>query len=275
MSQMSRDEFKAVLLDILCKVDKICRENNITYCLHFGTLLGAVRHKGFIPWDDDIDIMMPLEDYDRLCDIIRKNDFGLNFIRIEEQKDTCFPFGKICDSNTSIIEGNLRPIAGYGAYIDVFPQYKIPIGSNRWNNWKKWRLLQRIGAYSKLSTFTKTDNTKTNIGRAVEFFLSRLISTKLVVEKVVNSSRKADRQGELCNEFLYGDLWEKYRFEPDVFQNQVDVEFEGHKFLGTNCPDKVLRYLYGNYMELPPEEDRIPIHNLKCYRLTNSVERGT
>ena len=264
---INREDFKSILLGILCKVDKICRDHDITYSLHFGTLLGAVRHNGFIPWDDDIDIMMPLEDYDKLCSIIRNGNYGINFIRIEEQKDTCFPFGKICDCSTSIIEGNLKPIAGYGAYIDVFPQYRIPKDSKKWNNWKKWQLLQRIGAYSKLSTYTKTSNARINMGRKIEFYLSRLFSTKKVIEKLANTSRKADRLGR-SHEFLYGDLWEKYRFNPGIFHNQMEVEFEGHKFFGTNCPDKVLSYLYGDYMQLPPEEDRIPIHNLKCFRIS-------
>ena len=112
MKELTLDEYKKVLLSILVKIDEICRRNNLTYCLQAGTLLGAVRHKGFIPWDDDVDIMMPYEDYDKLSSILNTGNYDINMIRIEENKDTCYPFGKVCAKNTILQEGNLQPIKG-------------------------------------------------------------------------------------------------------------------------------------------------------------------
>ena len=99
--QLTMEEYKQVELGILIKIDKICREHNINYFLYAGTLLGAVRHQGFIPWDDDIDISMLREDYDKLAKIIQNGDYGINFIRIEENPDTIYPYGKICDTTTT------------------------------------------------------------------------------------------------------------------------------------------------------------------------------
>ena len=124
MREVSMDEYKQLLVGVLEKIDYICRSNNLQYSIFYGTLLGAVRHHGFIPWDDDVDIVMPIEDYDLFCDLVRKGSYGINIIRPEENMDTCFPFGKVCDIRTSIQESNLGPIEGYGAYVDVFPFYR-------------------------------------------------------------------------------------------------------------------------------------------------------
>ena len=227
MRLLTTEEYKHILLDILVEVDDICQNNHLEYSLDFGTLLGAVRHQGYIPWDDDVDIMMPSEDYDKLANIVLHGDYDINFIRIEEQKDTCFPFGKICKKGTIIKEGYVGKIEGYGAYIDVFPQYRIPLDSKKWTNWKRWKWIQRLGAYSKLDDYRRTGSTIRDIGRGLEFILTRFISTERMVSLIINESKKAN-QYCLANEcdYYFGDLWEKYRFEKDVFQNQKEVTFE-------------------------------------------------
>ena len=112
MKRLSVEEYKQIEIEILIKVDKICRENNINYFLFAGTLIGAVRHKGFIPWDDDIDISMLRSDYDKLAYIIQNNDYGLNFIRIEENPDTIYPYGKICDKSCLFSEQRCKACPG-------------------------------------------------------------------------------------------------------------------------------------------------------------------
>ena len=121
MRKLTLDEYKAVVRDVLFKIDDICRQNGLTYYLHAGTLLGAVRHKGYIPWDDDVDIAMYRPDYDRLAQIIGGGCSGLNFLRIEETPDTIYAYGKVCDTSTRLLEKNFRVPEGYGAFVDVFP----------------------------------------------------------------------------------------------------------------------------------------------------------
>ena len=157
MKELTIDEYKKVLLDVLIQVDKICEEHQLKYAIAYGTLLGAVRHHGYIPWDDDVDIIMPRDDYDKLAHILNTENRAINFIRIEENKDTCFPFGKICAKNTTIKETNLLPIKGYGAYIDVFPMCRLPI-TGRWLDYKKWHKYVRLASYSKLGKIRKGSN---------------------------------------------------------------------------------------------------------------------
>ena len=84
MKEISIQAYKGIVLDILVRIDKICREHNLTYMLMYGTLIGAIRHKGFIPWDDDIDIVMPREDYYTLMELINKNKKKKSFLRKEK-----------------------------------------------------------------------------------------------------------------------------------------------------------------------------------------------
>lgn len=266
MRIISLEEYKHILLDILIKVDRICRENSLRYSLGDGTLLGAIRHSGFIPWDDDVDIFMPIEDYNQLALIINSGEYGLNFIRIEERKDTCFPFGKICSTNTVIQESNLKKIEGYGAYIDVFPFSKMPL-NNKYVNEKKWFTYKRLAAYSKLKTYTKSSSRIKNIGRFLEFYISRLLNTEKLVEKIVlecNSINDYVIKNEI--DYEYGIIWSrKYRFPNNVFENQQKVEFEGYLFCGTNNPSAILEIIYGDYMELPPKEQQVAHHTLTCW----------
>lgn len=265
MKELTIDEYKMVLLDVLIQVDKICEEHQLKYAIAYGTLLGAVRHHGYIPWDDDVDIIMPRDDYDKLAHILNTENRAINFIRIEENNDTCFPFGKICAKNTTIKETNLLPIKGYGAYIDVFPMCRLPI-TGKWLDYKKWHKYVRLASYSKLEKIRKGSNPIITIARTVELWFSRVLSTERLVNKVNNDEKKIDAimkaQG---GDFQYGMLWDSGRFASDIFDNQKKVEFEGYYFNGTSDPDRVLRESYGDYMQLPPKEKQIPHHYIQCF----------
>lgn len=263
--EVSLDEYKQLILGVLLKVDSICRENNLKYTLFYGTLLGAVRHEGFIPWDDDIDIAMPIEDYDKLAEIIHNGDYGINFIRPEENIDTCFAFGKVCDTRTIIYESNVADIVGYGAYIDIFPFVKIPF-AHKWDNYKKWEIFRRLASYSHLKKYTKTKSFIKNIGRSLEFHLGKLLDGRKLALKSMRDEREANSYTNNNHiEYGYGVLWHPQRFPKDMFENQKEVKFEGYTVYGTSDDDSVLSTEFGDYMKLPPEDQRIPHHNILCY----------
>ncbi|HFI0573211.1 TPA: phosphorylcholine transferase LicD, partial [Streptococcus suis] len=264
--RVSDEEYKKILMKSLIEVDRICTENDINYALCYGTLLGAVRHEGFIPWDDDIDIIMPREDYDKLAHLINsQDDLPINFIRIEEQQDTCFPFGKICAKQTFIEESNLHPIVNYGAYIDVFPMNRLPLKTSKFSL-MKWNIFLRLASYSKLKKVRHSKNIIITFFRYVEFYFSKLFGTKFLVNYINDNEKRIDNLTKKNDTaFCYGLLWDKVRFSSDIFMNQQKVKFEGHLFNGTSNPDYVLRQSFGEYWNLPPIEERVPHHHIVCY----------
>lgn len=127
MRKIEIEEYKERVLEVLVKIDKICRANEFTYMLFYGTLLGAVRHKGFIPWDDDIDIVMPRDDYYKLGKyIVEHPELELNYIDVSNRDDTFYYCAKVCDAKTVVNESRYRHINGYGAFVDVFPFDYLP-----------------------------------------------------------------------------------------------------------------------------------------------------
>ena len=257
-------EYKKVSLVILVKIDRICRDNGINYFLFAGTLLGAVRHKGYIPWDDDIDICLMREDYDRLAKIIQNGDYGLNFIRIEENADAIHPYGKICDVNTKLVEKHFKTIKGYGAFVDVFPLDYLPESDAKLEKLlKKYYNKLRIVIHSARESYSTTGSKTANFKKAVAFYLTRLVNTHKLVKKINDKAKslnkvKTSRVGYLCCKTA--SLLEDY-------SQTSEVEFEGYKFFAPKDPDRVLKAHFGDYMKLPPEDQRIPNHQLECYFL--------
>lgn len=262
MKQLTLEEYKQVELDILIKVDKICRENNIKYFLFAGTLIGAVRHQGFIPWDDDIDISMLREDYNKLANIIQNGNYGLNFIRIEENPDTIYPYGKICDQTTEIEEKNFKEVKGYGVFIDVFPFDYLPEDDEeRARLKKKYFRMYQLLTHSSRTGYVKTDSLITNIKRSFAFHLSKLFSTKKLITKMNYDFVKLNEN----KSNLVGLAW-AFAWLLEDYQSTTEVIFEGHTFLAPKNPDRVLKTHFGDYMKLPPENERIIKHTLICYK---------
>ena len=263
MRLVNLDEYKDIILQILIKTDKICRENGLAYSISYGTLLGAVRHKGYIPWDDDIDIVMPMKDFYKLVSIVNAGDYGIKIWWCENNENFCFPFGKICATNTVIKEGNLKEIEGYGAYVDLFPLVKIPNKKRP----RRWNLMNRMCSYSYLLNYTKSSSRIKTMIRASEFYVSRFINGNKCAKRIVNSSKRINEKVERYDlEYCYENVWEsRSKFPKDMFSNQSEVEFEEHTFLGPNNPDKILQMQYGDYMKLPPVEQRVSHHYLQCW----------
>lgn len=265
MRQLTEKEYKEVLLDILGKIDTICRDNNIKYSLAYGTLLGAIRHKGFIPWDDDADIMMPRDDYQRLIDFINTSDCGLKFLTMDNSDDYYFPFGKICDMRTVLFEGEFNQICNYGAYVDVFPMARIPFEA-KWRNYRKWKRRFLLVTYSNMRMYHIENHSIKSILKYMGYRLSKVINTKKVLQKLALDEKNIDSNVEDSGtNFEYGLLWDFARFPCDSFENQSILEFENHMFLGPNNPDQVLRSSYGDYHKLPSVAERKHNHNLRCY----------
>ncbi len=244
--------------EILDVIDDVCRKNNLRYSLAYGTLLGAVRHKGFIPWDDDIDIMMPRSDYDKLLKIW--NDAapkGYILQTYYDHPDYDNNFSKIRKDNTTFIMFDVEKTRSYhkGIFVDIFPaEYKA--------EGKIGRKIQFAAcALNLLYTRGYTSGAKGMQGKLEKMLLNTSIETrhkrKLQAEKIILKWKNKP------SKYLLPCTIDSCRlaYPAEMFDNLIEMEFNGKKYLATGCYDEFLKLRYGDYMQLPPEEDRVWKHH--------------
>ena len=265
MKKVTMEEYKTILLDTLITIDRLCRENDIPYVIFYGTLLGAVRHGGFIPWDDDIDIAVPRDDFPRLQAAVNaapERDH-INFIYIDTNDDTIYSGGKICDTTTVLKESSFKAVKGYGAFVDVFPFDHLPDNQLiRTMDYHFCRLLHRIALHSAMDSYEESPSRLRSFLRMVAHGLTRGVNTQKLLKFMIRHFQKRNNM-----ETRYIGLpYEKYKFDSHCFDHPIELAFEGHMFYAPRQYDAVLQECYGDYMTLPPEEDRINKHMLHCYK---------
>lgn len=264
MRKIDIDEYKTIVVQILTKIDQICRENNLKYALAYGTLLGAIRHNGFIPWDDDADIVMLRKDYIRLREIINCGEYGIRFIDTTTDYNTIFPFGKVCDKRTHLKEKNFRTVENYGTFVDVFPLDYLPDDEVKRNRiCRKFRLKMIMLTHSSRTGYEKSNSLIMNLKRFAAFKLGRLLNTSKMIANMDNAFLKLDK--EITNYVGIPWAWGGYVFNKHIYDELIEHEFEGHLFFIPKDYDFVLKWRYGDYMTLPPENQRINLHQLDCY----------
>lgn len=243
-------------LELLLEFQRLCRELGLRYYLTAGTLLGAVRHKGFIPWDDDIDVAMPRRDYDRLS---REAPglLGPEHLYQDYRNEPNFPyyFAKLRKRGTRVEEPILRAIdMDQGVYIDVFPLDRCPDSPRRATLLFKAVELLDCAVLARVSTEFVCGYQKPYM-RFLWSVLRRLPNRALFALR--KGLRKLLGLGghTLCTVGgHHGYPRETYR--PEWFDQTVELEFEGHPFPAPVGWDALLKNMYGDYMALPPEEER-------------------
>ncbi|MCR5660250.1 MAG: LicD family protein [Bacteroidales bacterium] len=233
------------MLDILVEIDKICRKHDIKYWIDSGTLLGAVRHGGFIPWDDDIDIAMPSEDLTRFKEIAPKElPENLFFQSRETDPGYRSSFCKVRDRNSFFITKHEDFTRNYqkGLFVDIFEVVPFP-------NVNKRTLKFIMRWYKKIFFFysVKNDVSLKNHLAAIAF---PIFKAGLNLVWGILNLKKKDRIG-FEKHFNSG-----FSFSKDTVLPMKDIIFEGKTFYGPANPDQYLSELYGNYMQIPPEEQR-------------------
>ena len=268
------EEIKLLELDVLLDVAAFCERENIAYSLCAGTLLGAVRHKGFIPWDDDIDIMMPRPDYEHFIRAYR-SEKPYKVVSAYSEDDFPFPYAVVNDTRTIKVEHKLRAkcTRHLGVNVDVFPLDPVPgdlaeakkyYGDIKRLSERRESAVKRFGKGASLVS-TILRNVVIAGFRVMEAL--HLISVKKAVQATVDVARRFDgsRQGRVGVTSIYHyDVRESHPAE--VYEGRVPVEFEGHQFKGLLHSHEYLSGMYGNdYMQLPPEEKRVTHHTSDCY----------
>lgn len=265
MKEINYDELRVVQLDILQNVHNFCVAHDIKYSLAYGTLLGAVRHGGYIPWDDDIDIAMLRPDYERFMQEYKDEVYKFTECRLD--KDVHIGFGKVEDTRTLVIEGgNTKNL---GVAIDVFPiddlcdTYEDSV---KYFKSFRWNWLIRKAKYRELSIVKKWWK---KIVVILMQFVTWPISLHKMTLKNINeaiSHRKSNSKyvGLICDvnvsesEIMKRSIWDKYQ----------QISFEGKSFVAVNDTDGYLKNMYGDYMKLPPKELQVPKHDFKviCWK---------
>ena len=263
MKNIDFEELKQIELDILKFVADFCNKNELKYFLAYGTLIGAIRHKGFIPWDDDIDIWMPRDDYNKLMDIFNQSETCHYKLLRPNDKCSYHPYVKVIDTRTVKIEEDYKYKNGnLGVDIDIFPLDGQPTDDNEYIKW--YNKLQR---YYWAYPFLFLKHCK-KIKRIIGIPIIKLISggKKNILNKTAQLHlkypySKTDFVGSI--ESCYNTKCDRYKKE--WFDQTIEFEFEGATFKVPSEYDKILTQIYGDYMQLPPEEKRITHHSNKCY----------
>ena len=252
------------LLEILVYFRDFCKEHNLRFYLSAGTCLGAVRHKGFIPWDDDLDVQMPRPDYDKLIEIWNKEADTSKFVCSVTTKDKCsrFPMAVVRSVNTTCIyDHSVNDDFCHGIKIDVEFLDGVPKGKIR-NYWNK--------ACAKLMALLRAQrvpNRKSSFLRALSFVILKVFPQSFLwkVSLLLEKQLKSIPFDSDCN-------WVRYSgckgAPKSCFDTTEWVDFEGYKMPIPGGYDMYLRNAYGDYMQLPPVGSRLPItDNLVFYDL--------
>lgn len=249
-------------LKILCQFRDYCNNHGLRYYLEGGTLIGAIRHKGFIPWDDDIDTIMPRQDYERLIQLVKEEPIGddLEVITRDSGKKFRYPYAKICNERTIIAENGKKE--ENGIFIDVFP---IDGASNKPKNisirYKYMDMLKVLENYAWMTeedvkSLSKHKKLRWKICRKIgaEFF--RKVLDKIFLKYKCGSTKYVS---QICwSTIMVND-------ETSSYLKQIQVEFEGESFMAPSCYHERLTSMYGNYMQLPPEKERNAKHSIEAW----------
>jgi len=261
MQELTIDEIRKIQLDILKDFTEVCDKNNLRYSLCGGTLLGAIRHHGYIPWDDDIDIMMPRPDFENLILVYKSNNYTLFYIN---EKNYHFPFIKI-GHNQSLTKGIGFKKIKIGVHIDILPIDAFPSVPQKIRRHQlRIRILRKlliIRYYSPAITQSKLKIFFLTVCKHID----SLIPQKTIVRLLVKTCRKYSfNECSHAGNLVWGYYMKEYN-PKHVFTALKPVYFENGRYMGSEDYNTYLSNLFGDYMQLPPEAERMTTHDVKFY----------
>ncbi|WP_024860104.1 LicD family protein [Ruminococcus flavefaciens] len=272
--EISLEDQKIISLKGLSEFQKLCESSNYRFWLAYGSLIGAVRHKGFIPWDDDIDLWMPRNDYEKmLSDWSNKliGD-GWKLVSYKNSSEYLFPWTKLCFTPTIVWPSRFNNGFIYGCSIDIFPLDIIHSNSIeeadsklKQINLEYKKQLRRIrpytGGYKGIDSFWKKQIKK------AYFNLASLVfgSVRSIIEKYDDMCKFNNTS---CNKSFFSTspcASIPWVFEVDDFNSTIELEFESKLYPVPSGYDRILRRIYGDYLKLPPEDQRVSDHSYTAF----------
>lgn len=266
MKKLNSKEIQLQIFQILCVFSKYCEKHHLTFRLCGGTMLGAVRHKGFIPWDDDIDISMPRPDYNRFLELVKSDPVAAHLSVISyEDGNLKYPFLKVIDVNTKIEKVSMGDDGSDNLWIDILPVDGLPKNSKLLNNhYRKlsfYRMLLMLSMSKKVSSKTLTKK----IIKVMIMPITRLVSSEYYCKKIDKLAQrypyeKSDHVGVVS--------WGLYGANEVILKSDYETmelkEFCGQEFPAFRNWEKYLTNLYKDYMQIPPESER-QTHDIKAW----------
>lgn len=263
MKELTHREQQLICTDILKKFDTICREHQLKYCAAGGTLLGAVRHGGFIPWDDDIDINMPRTDYEKLLQL-QYEDEQYAILNYRYTKNYFHTFAKMIDKRT-LLEEPQRAEKEMGVFIDIFPtdyvgDYETEAPKNVAKAWKNSNFWQHLGsevAYHR--SFSPKYLAKLIFRGVIYPFRKKLLHR--FDTRFMNMPKS-----EYMANLQLGTYGMRECFKAALWEDMIYLPFEDTQVASFRDYDAYLTCLFGDYMTPPPEDKRDSTHTFRAYR---------
>ena len=263
MKRMTNQEIREIIFSMLLKLAEYCDKKGLRYYLCAGTLLGAVRHRDFIPWDDDVDIFMPRPDYMRLHSLLKEEYIETYYqLRSNIMGNSVIPFAKIVDTRTVAVTkfNNLDNVL----WIDIFPLDGAPSDEKQCR-----KLLEKAKRWRSLFSYSAA-----NFGTGITKWKATAKLPLLLIAHMVGCEKCAERLSKIANTYKFDEsdyiaeiVWtvgKQDRLKKSEYLEYVDLEFHGHMFHAPACWDRYLQNIYGDYMKLPQKSKRYS-HCIEAY----------
>lgn len=265
MRQLTLKELQRFSLDILKDVAAFCEGNRIRYSLGYGTLLGAVRHQGFIPWDDDVDVMMPREDYERFRTTYKSDKYS--FIDSHNTPDCYIAFGRVCDTEKTLASSSIPWIKkDVGVWIDIFPIDRVPDDKSTFERfYDSLYLLTRFNV--GIRKVHAISSSRFSISKRLKIWVLKKTNPRLIKRNpvdIVNDINTLIKLASPSDSHYWSQLCcpdVRARLSDEEIREYIKIKFEDSEFFVWKNYDSILRHSYGDYMTPPPKKRQKPLQD--------------